>query len=78
MAERSPLYCSHKSDCKGSPWTTIAEWRETCVNVPLGGGAEKTLHKMTQNHPEVFDLIHDLAMCSDSHCMEFIECVRTV
>jgi len=48
------------------------------VNVPLGGGAEKTLHKMTQNHPEVFDLIHDLAMCSDSHCMEFIECVRTV
>jgi len=67
-----------KSDCKGSPWTTIAEWRETCVNVPLGGGAEKTLHKMTQNHPEVFDLIHDLAMCSDSHCMEFIECVRTV
>lgn len=36
------------------------------VNVPLGG-VEKTLHKMTQNHPEVFDLIHNLSICSDPH-----------
>lgn len=45
MAERSPLYCSHKRDCNGSPWTTIAEWRETCVNVPFG-------ENVTQNDTE--------------------------